>query len=90
MWAKLIADLRAHAENCGEVSDRTADATAKFLLAVHAFELMQEAEVLEHFRSTAKAKRPFTQHFEIQAVSPEDFARALCGKMDHEREPEAV
>src|SRR4051812_17109329 len=40
LWAKYIAALRAHAENWGAMADAARNTTAKFVLAVHAFELV--------------------------------------------------
>jgi len=84
LWAKYINDLRAHAENCGAMSDRTTNVTAKFVLAVHAFDLVQEAEILERFRlSSAKARRPIV--FESKMMNLDDFKRVLHRIMDSER-----
>jgi hypothetical protein len=66
------------------MADRTTIAHAKFVLAVHTFELVQEAEVLDRLRSSlAKPRQPIV--FVSKTVSLDDLRteidserKALC------------
>jgi hypothetical protein len=77
MLTKFIDDLRVHAENCGTLSDRTRNATAKFVLAARSFELMQEAEVLEHFQQRNRRRLPGSRG---RMVNPDDWKTRRAAK----------